>query len=139
MKKLILTLAIVAGVYGLSNAQKDNKLIVNVSNIKSNKGDISVAVSDSEKAFLGKPMVSKTQKAKQGELVFEFEVPNGAYTVRVMHDENKSGDLDKNFLGIPLEPYGISMEGKSKYGPPTYEDAVFSITNKNVKLTIQVD
>lgn len=139
MKKLILTLAIVAGVYGLSNAQTNNKLVVKVTNIKSNKGDIGVAVSNSEKTFLGKPMANKSKKAKEGELVFEFEVPNGNYTVSVMHDENKSGDLDKNFIGIPSEPYGISMDGRSNYGPPSYDDAVFTITDKDVKLTIEIE
>ena len=139
MKKILLTLAIVAGAYGLSNAQTNNKLVVNVTNIKSNKGDIGVAVSNSKKTFLGKPLMNKSKKAKPGELVFEFDVPNGNYTVSVMHDINKSGDLDKNFLGIPSEPYGISMDGRSKYGPPNYEDAVFTITDKDVKLTIQVD
>lgn len=139
MKKLLLTLAIVAGVYGLSNAQSSNKLVVKVTNIKSTKGDIGVAVSNSEKTFLGKPMANKSQRAKEGELIFEFEVPNGNYTVSVMHDENKSGDLDKNFMGIPSEPYGISMNGKSNFGPPSYQDAVFSITNKDVNLTIEVD
>lgn len=139
MKKILLTLAIVTGVYGLSSAQSNNKLVVKVTNIKSNKGDIGVAVSNSEKTFLGKPMVNKSQKAKEGELVFEFEVPNGTYTVSVMHDENKSGDLDKNFIGIPSEPYGISMDGRSNFGPPSYEDAVFAITDKDVKLTIEVD
>ena len=139
MKKLILTLAILTGVYGLSNAQTDNKLVVKVTNIKSNKGNIGVAISDSEKTFLGKAMENKSEKAQVGEMIFEFEVPNGTYTVRVMHDENKSGDLDKNFMGIPSEPYGISMDGKSRFGPPNYEDAVFTITDKNVKLTIAVD
>lgn len=139
MKKILLTLAIVTGVYGLSSAQSNNKLVVKVTNIKSNKGDIGVAVSNSEKTFLGKPMVNKSRKAKEGELVFEFEVPNGTYTVSVMHDENKSGDLDKNFIGIPSEPYGISMDGRSNFGPPSYEDAVFAITDKDVKLTIEVD
>lgn len=139
MKKILLTLAIVAGSYALSSAQINNKLVVKVTNIESNKGAIGVAISNSEKTFLGKSFVSKSKKAKTGEMIFEFEVPNGTYTVSVMHDENKNGKLDKNFMGIPSEPYGISMEGKSRFGPPSYDDAVFTITDKNVKLTIEID
>ncbi len=139
MKKLLLTLAIVAGVYGLSNAQTTNKLVVKVTNIKSNKGNISIAISNSKETFLGKAIANKSKKAKTGEMTFEFEVPNGDYTVRVMHDEDKDGKLNTNFMGIPVEPYGISMEGKSRFGPPSYEDAVFAITDKNVKLTININ
>ncbi len=139
MKKLLLTLAIVAGVYGLSQAQTTNKLVVKVTNISSNKGDIGVAVFNSKETFLGKPFVSKSKKAKTGEMVFEMEVPNGTYTISVMHDINKSGDLDSNFMGMPTEPYGISMDGKSRFGPPSYDDALFTVADKNLKLTIEID
>lgn len=139
MKKLFLTLAFVAGVYGLSNAQTANNLVVKVTNIQSNKGNIAVAVCNSKETFLGKPYAKTSKKAKQGEMTFEFEVPNGDYTVRVMHDENKNGELDSNFMGIPTEPYGISMDGKSRFGPPSYEDALFTIADKGVKLTIKID
>jgi uncharacterized protein (DUF2141 family) len=139
MKKLLLTLAIVAGSYGLSSAQTTNKLEVKVTNIESNKGSIGVAVFNSENTFLGNPFVKDSRKAKSGEMTFELEVPNGEYTVSVMHDENKNGELDKNFMGIPSEPYGISMEGKSMFGPPVYDDAVFAVADKNVKLTIKID
>ncbi|MCF6352392.1 MAG: DUF2141 domain-containing protein [Cyclobacteriaceae bacterium] len=98
-----------------------------------------MAVSNSQKTFFGKSFVSKSKKAKTGEIIFEFEVPNGDYTVRVMHDKDKDGKLNTNFIGIPIEPYGISMDGKSRFGPPSYEDAVFTIADKNVKLTIKID
>ncbi len=139
MKKLILTLAIVAGSYGLCNAQTTNKLVVKVTNIQSTKGNVGVAVFNSKQTFLGKPFVSKSKGAKKGEMTFELEIPNGDYTISVMHDENKSGDLDTNFMGIPTEPYGISIDGKSMFGPPNYEDALFTIADKNVKLTIEID
>ncbi len=139
MKKLFLTLAIVAGVYGLSSAQTTHKLVVKVTNIQSSKGNVGVAVFNSKESFLGKPFVSKSKKAKTGEMIFELEVPNGDYTISVMHDENKNGELDSNFMGIPTEPYGISMDGKSMFGPPSYEDALFAIADKNVKLTIKID
>jgi len=139
MKKLLFTLAIVAGSYGLSSAQTNNKLVVKVTNIESNKGNIGVAVFNSKETFLGKPFMNDEKKAKTGEMTFEMEVPNGTYTISVMHDENKDGKLEKNFMGIPSEPYGVSMEGKSVFGPPSYNDAAFTITDKDVKLTIEVD
>lgn len=138
MKKLILIIALITGFYGLSSAQSSNKIVIKVTNIKSSEGNIGVAVFNSEKTFLGKPFVSKSKKAKKGEMTFEIELPNGEYTISVMHDENKNGNLDKNFIGIPTEPYGISMDGRNMFGPPSYSDALFTISD-NVKLTIELD
>ena len=89
MKKLILMIALVTGVYGLSNAQSNNKLIVKVTNIKSADGNIGVAVFNTKESFLGKPFVNESKGAKAGEMIFELEVPNGDYTISVMHDKNK--------------------------------------------------
>jgi len=139
MKKLLLTLAIVAGSYGLSSAQSTNKLVVKVTNIESNKGNVGVAIFNSKNTFLGKAFVNASKKAKSGEMTFEFEVPNGEYTISVMHDINKNGELDANFMGIPSEPYGISMDGRSMFGPPSYKDALFTVADKNLKLTIKID
>lgn len=140
MKKLLFTLAIVAGSYGLSSAQSaTHKMVIKVTNINSNKGNIGVAVFNSKESFLGKPFMAANKKATKGDVTFELEVPNGTYAISVMHDENKDGKLEKNFMGIPSEPYGISMDGKSRFGPPSYSDAVFTIADKSVKVTIEVD
>ena len=32
----------------------------------------------------------------------------GTYAVAVVHDENSDGKLDKNFVGVPSEGYGVS-------------------------------
>ncbi len=40
------------------------------------------------------------------------------------HDRNENGELDKNLIGIPTEPYGFSNNPKRGYGPPTFEQAV---------------
>lgn len=139
MKKLILMMALVTGVYGLSNAQSNNKLFVKVTNIKSADGNIGVAVFNTKESFLGKPFVNATKTAMVGEMIFELEVPNGEYTISVMHDLNKNGSLDKNFMGIPSEPYGISKSGKSMFGPPSYSDALFSVSEMKTEITINID
>lgn len=35
-------------------------------------------------------------------------VSAGIYAIAVMHDENDNRRLDKNFLGVPTEGYGVS-------------------------------
>ena len=132
-------IALIAGAYGQGVAQSNTKLIVKVSHINSSKGTINVAVFNSEEDFLNQAFMEQKKDAKPDKLVFEFiGLPEGEYTVGVIHDENENGELDKNFIGIPLEPYGISKEGKSNFGPPDYEKALFTIDNSNVTLSISL-
>jgi len=140
MKKLMLMIGLVAGVYATSFAQTNNKIIVKVEQINSAEGSINVAVFNSEKTFLKTPFLTQSADAKTGEMIFEFEeVPNGEYTISIYHDMNENGELDKNLMGIPNEPYGVSKEGKSMFGPPSYQDALFTVENINVDLKISLD
>ncbi len=139
MKNLILMIALMAVAYGQGLAQSNAKLVVKVININSSKGSINVAVFNSEVDFLEQAFMQKKKDAKPGELVFEFAgMPDGEYTVSVIHDENGNGELDKNFIGIPSEPYGISKEGKSNFGPPNYGKALFTVGNSNISLSISL-
>jgi len=118
---------------------QQSTISVEVTNIKSNEGNILVGLFDSEKNFLNSSLKSNKVKAKEGEINVSFEnVPAGTYSVSVIHDENDNGELDSNFLGIPNEPYGISMDGKNMFGPPSYEKAKFELSDKAVNLTISL-
>ena len=140
MKKLVLVIAIVSGVFGSTFSQEKNRIIVNVDEIQSTKGTIRVALFNSQKEFLSSPFKSQAQDAEVGEIVFEFsDIPNGNYSISVYHDVNENKELDKNFMGIPNEPYGISREGKQMFGPPSYNEAMFTLENTNARLTISLD
>lgn len=140
MKKLVLVIVIIGSVFGSGFAQEKNRIIVNVDDIKSTTGTIKVRLFNSEKDFLGDPFMSQEKNALVGELAFEFnDIPDGDYSISIYHDVNANGILDKNFMGIPNEPYGISMDGKQMFGPPSYNDAMFTLDNTNARLTISLD
>ena len=42
--------------------------------------------------------------------------------LRDIYDENKNGELDKNFFGIPTEGFGFSKKSMGAFGPPSYND-----------------
>jgi uncharacterized protein (DUF2141 family) len=140
MKKLnILITLLCLGFAGIATAQSTANLTVTITNIKSTEGRIVVSIFNSKETFLGKHYMQQISAAETGSMEFEFkELPQGSYTISTYHDKNKNGELDKNFIGIPSEPYGISMEGKSNYGPPSYQKAVFSMDGKSKNLTIQL-
>ncbi len=141
MKNLMLITVTLALAWGRTAAQTNNRIIVEVENIKSAEGTLNVGVFNSEKTFLEEPWLSQRKAAEANtRMVFEFTgVPDGAYTVSVYHDINGNGELDTNFIGIPVEPYGVSREGRNMFGPPSYADAVFTLDGDNVRLRITLE
>jgi outer membrane protein len=56
------------------------------------------------------------------------DVPEGDVAVLVYLDENSNRALDKNFIGIPKEPLGLSNNYRPK-GPPSFQRASFPIAS----------
>lgn len=63
----------------------------------------------------------------------------GEYAIKVFHDENNNGKLDKNFLGIPSEAYGYSNNASGWFGPPSWEDAKFYFGVDRMEKLINID
>ncbi|MEN9418474.1 MAG: hypothetical protein RI988_2094 [Pseudomonadota bacterium] len=76
----------------------------------------------------------------QGRAVCEFtQVPEGTYAVAVVHDENRNRKLDKNFLGIPQEGWGVSNNVRPSMSAPKFEEAAFALQPGASKvLTIKI-
>jgi uncharacterized protein (DUF2141 family) len=55
------------------------------------------------------------------------DMPPGTYGAAVIHDENGNGKLDKNFLGMPLEGYGISNNHTHALSRPTWNESKFAV------------
>lgn len=60
----------------------------------------------------------------QATCVFDNVAP-GTYAITAIHDLNNNGELDKNFLGVPTEPYGFSNDARGTMGPPSFSSASF--------------
>ncbi|MFM8912653.1 MAG: DUF2141 domain-containing protein [Flammeovirgaceae bacterium] len=100
------------------------QLRVRVENIKDDKGQIGVAIYNSDKDFLKKEMTGKFVPAKKGEVEVVFEnLPSGDYALSVMHDSNTNGKIDTNLVGIPKEGFGFSNNVIGTFGPPSFEKA----------------
>ncbi len=65
-------------------------------------------------------------------------IPNGEYAVAVFADMNGNGKLDKNFIGIPNEPVGLSRDAKGSFGPPKFSDAVFKLSDGITIIAIEL-
>jgi uncharacterized protein (DUF2141 family) len=117
-------------------------ITVRITGLRSADGNLSVALFNVKKGFPGKyeRAVRKAQISAAGSqhvVVFD-DVPYGTYAVAVQHDENANGKLDANFLGMPKEGVGTSNNPKSKFGPPSFDDASFVLDKKAMELTINL-
>ena len=93
------------------------------------KGDLFVALHNSGDTYLAKDSepfrYTVAEVATKGsQQVSICDVEAGAYAVSIFQDENRNGELDSNFIGIPKEPYGFSNNLK-KMRPPSFEEALF--------------
>jgi len=104
----------------------------------STKGKVSVAVCDKEH-FLKQCAYTASAPGQAGETTVSVKgVPNGVWAVLVYQDENGNGELDRNLIGMPKEPYGFSRDARGRFGPPGFDDAAFEVseapTTANVRL-----
>jgi uncharacterized protein (DUF2141 family) len=117
-------------------------LTIKVVGARSAQGKIRVALFQGPEGFpeTGSAAVRR-EEAKidsptmSAEVVFR-DVPQGAYAVSVLHDENMNGKLDKNFLGIPQEGYGASNNPGKKMRAPNFDEAKFLM--KSPAQTIEI-
>jgi uncharacterized protein (DUF2141 family) len=115
-------------------------LILKVIGLRSEKGQVKIAVFNSSEIWLGEhPTYSTTINVDGQSVTWKInDVPYGDYGVAVLHDENSNGKMDKNFLGIPVEPYGFSNNVRITFGPPKWENSKFTVKGSTTEVSIEV-
>ena len=64
-------------------------------------------------------------------------VKPGTYAIAVFHDVNGNGKLDRNFIGLPNEPYGFSND-VGRRGPPNFDAARIVVREPATTIVIPV-
>ncbi len=102
---------------------------VQFTNVDAAQGSIYVAVYDRAANFLNEKKVLFQKIIPVSEIgsleIALSELPAGTYAISCFHDVNGNGKLDKNFLGIPSEPYGFSNNARPTFRAPNWEEAKF--------------
>lgn len=115
--------------HGLSFAQ-NNILTLEVADIRDLKGELQVGLFNVEENFLeigGEFQVANIAVDSTITLVIFVDVPQGKYAISLYHDIDSSGEINKNFIGVPTEPYGISNNAWRMLAAPRWKDASFFI------------
>ncbi|MCK5918670.1 MAG: DUF2141 domain-containing protein [Cocleimonas sp.] len=94
--------------------------------------------SPKEKFLSDKPLQGQEQKIKSKKVTFVFKnIQAGQYAISSYQDTNDNKQVDSNFLGLPIEPYGVS--GKSSWGKPKFKSSSFTLGTENKTITIRYD
>jgi uncharacterized protein (DUF2141 family) len=101
---------------------------VTVAGVRSHAGSVLVALCDRATFLAPTCRYAGKSPASPGAVTVRITgVPPGIYAAQAFHDENDNGKIDRNFLGIPREGLGFSNDAKMRFGPPSFDDAAFSL------------
>ncbi|WP_400078178.1 DUF2141 domain-containing protein [Winogradskyella sp. R77965] len=139
MRNLILTIALVlTSVFSFSQEEeKGITITVTIDNVKNDTGKVLMSLHSSETFMKGLGVLDAETEIKDGKVTITFEnVQPGEYAIMAMHDENDNKRMDFRENGMPLESYGTSNNVMA-FGPPQYDDAKFTVEDKDLELEIR--
>jgi len=137
MKTLFLTFALVLTSLFSFSQDSGVTLTLTIDNVINDKGNVKMALHTVDTFMKGKGLENGQSEIKDGKVTITFEnVKPGDYAVIAFHDENENNKMDFRDNGMPLESYGMSNNVMS-FGPPQYEDAKFTIADKDLELNIR--
>lgn len=124
-----------------SASVKEHTLTITVEGMDSSAGNLGILIFNGPKGWaedrqaalkdISIPAQSPTQKV-------EVKLPAGNYAIALIHDLNVNHKLDKNFLGMPKEQWGMSNNPHATIKAPPIEKAMFTLDgDKEVKIQLQ--
>lgn len=117
-------------------------LKISMSGFNNEKGSARIALCNSKEDYKKKDgwFRSAVAPIEGGKAEGTFaNLPFGSYAVKAYHDENDNGRLDTNIFGTPKEQYGFSNNARATFGPPSFEEARFTIDRAGVTIHISVE
>ncbi len=133
MRELRFLLVILCCAAGLPAAQAaDGMLRVTATNVQTDGGSVILWVYDSADKWLSdtawrtRKIVRVAGNRVDGSVKLEIALPAGTYAFSVFHDVDDDGKLERNFIGLPKEPAGLSNNLRPKFGPPRWAKASFA-------------
>ncbi len=103
------------------------------------KGNVMVAIYKKDDKWLGKSSGGTMTPAKKDGVSVSFkDLAEGEYAVSLFVDENSNGKMDSNAIGIPTEPFAFSNDAFGSFGPPSFEQAKFSVGKENKTIVITI-
>lgn len=120
--------------------QHPYSILISLKNVKDDRGTITVDLHGDDPAkFLksGAKLARIRVPAAKGEMKICMPVDKpGVYAVALYQDRDNDHKLDKTWIGLPSEPYGVSRDAPIHGGPPKLKDAAFEVTGAHTPVTV---
>jgi uncharacterized protein (DUF2141 family) len=120
----------------------DGKLPLHFDNLSGAGGVLRLALYADAESFMVEKKARLYSFEIKGKTTMDVEIPGlpyGDYAFAVFQDENSNGKLDKNALGIPVEPYAFSGNPPSKWRMPKFEEARFVFDKSAKRQTVRLN
>jgi uncharacterized protein (DUF2141 family) len=120
-------------------SQSSSTIVVEVSGFKNSRGTLNCRLFTKPADFPdgeGLATVRIPIAAPTTSCTFSNLEP-ATYAIAVVHDENSNGKLDKNFVGVPSEAYGVSNNKTYALSAPKWDESLFFLVPSESK-TLQV-
>ena len=116
-------------------------LTVNLEGFRKAEGLVRVAVYSTPDGFLSndnKAVKRAVADVKPSGNQVAFELPAGQYAVAVLHDQNASGRIETNILGIPKEGVSTSNNPRPRFRAPSFDESRFELPPEGKAIAITV-
>ncbi len=123
------------------NWKAENKnLTIQITGIKETKGRIQMGIYNTPTKFpkIGGEYRIEYVNVTAKTITHTIEnLPDGYYAIALYHDVNSDKACNRNFLGIPTEPYGFSNNVKPVFSAPSFNSAKF-LFDKNTQMNVKL-
>ena len=143
MRTLLICLAVML-VCSTALAQapaKEYTLTITVEGMDSSEGNLGILIFNGPKGWAEDRQAALKDlifPAQQGTQSVKVQLPPGKYAVALIHDVNKNHKLDKNWIGMPKEQWGMSNNPHATIKAPPIEKAMFTLDgDKEIKIQLQ--
>lgn len=114
-----------------SSYQEKAVLDIEISNIRNHKGVILLSVYNAPEQYPYHPVktyeVKKDSLAKGNIHTSISDLSPDQYALGLLDDENRSGQMEYNMIGIPQEGFGFTNNPKPFLKKPDYDGVLFKI------------
>lgn len=115
-------------------------ILVLVRDIKDDRGTITIDLhGDDPEKFLksGAKLARLRFPAQTGEMKICVPVEGpGVYAIALYQDRDSNLKLNKSWIGIPSEPFGVSRDQPLRMAAPRHKEAAFEVTGPLTPVTV---
>ena len=137
----MLRLMLILFVLSLSLHARSQKCEISINGLRNSLGNVKLIVFASKEGFPNKHEKAYAKKEISitgSEVHTTIEMKPGKYAIVFIHDENMNKKMDRSWVGMPKEGYGVSNNPKLYFKPPSFKQCVIEVTDKGCKIDMNI-